>query len=192
MPVLVNRRGFPKSLEEPVKEQGTQLQPAKNKIGPFKLTSFGEIVDDMRETFDSIARRAYEIFESNGHESGLDLDNWFRAERELLHPLNLEVREAHGSIRVQAEVPGFEAKDLEISLEPSQLIIAGKRDSKTNEEKRKILYSECRSDRVFRRIDLPCEVNAEKATGTLKDGILELDLPKTTVPKKVKIEPKTI
>jgi hypothetical protein len=33
---------------------------------------------------DAIARRAYELFETRGHEMGHDLDDWLRAEQELM------------------------------------------------------------------------------------------------------------
>ena len=34
-------------------------------------------------TPDEVARRAYELYEARGGESGADLDDWLRAEREL-------------------------------------------------------------------------------------------------------------
>jgi HSP20 family protein len=174
-----------------MREQGTatQLQPVKKEIGPIRASSFDEILDEMRETFDSIARRAYELFESNGRQPGHDLDNWFRAENEFLRPTPVEVREANGSVQVRAEVPGFEPKDLEVSIEPTRLTIAGKRETTTKEDKENVLYSECRANQLYRSVPLPVEVNAEKATATLKQGILELTLPKATSPKKVKIVP---
>ena len=41
-------------------------------------------------TADDVARRAYELYEARGGEPGADLDDWFRAERELREP-------AHGT-----------------------------------------------------------------------------------------------
>ncbi len=50
--------------------------------------------------YNSIARRAFELFEGNGRWLGRDLDDWFRAEEELLHPVHLEMRESDGSFTV--------------------------------------------------------------------------------------------
>lgn len=172
-----------------MKEQVNQNRPAKKTIGKLKLSSFDAILDEMQETFDSIARRAYELFESNGRQFGRDLDDWFRAEKELLHPVTIEVREADGVVRVKAEVPGFDAKDLEISVEPTRLTISGKRQWTGQEKKENIVYSECRSNQLFRALHLPAEVDAEKAKATLRQGILELNLPKRTPSKRVRIEP---
>jgi hypothetical protein len=35
-------------------------------------------------SLDDVARRAYEFYEARGGEPGADLDDWLRAERELL------------------------------------------------------------------------------------------------------------
>ncbi|HEV2387396.1 MAG TPA: Hsp20 family protein [Candidatus Acidoferrales bacterium] len=173
-----------------MKESATQLQPAKKELGPLKLASSDDIFSHMRETFDSIARRAYEIFESNGRQLGRDLEDWFRAEGELLHPTHLEMSESDDALNVKAEVPGFEAKDLEINLEPGRLTVAGKREWSKEEKKEKLLYSERRSNQLFRSLELPVEIDVDKATATLKDGVLELRMPKTPVAKKVQIRPK--
>ena len=37
---------------------------------------------------EDIARRAYQLYEEHGGEHGHDLDDWFRAERELRHALH--------------------------------------------------------------------------------------------------------
>lgn len=169
-----------------MKEQSTQL-PAKKEIGPIRASSFNAIFDNMRETFDSIARRAYELFESDGRRPGHDLDNWFRAEGEFFHPTLVDIREANGVVQVRAEVPGFDAGDLEVSIEPTRLTIAGKRETSKKEKKENVLYSECRANQMFRSVALPVEVNAEKASATLKQGVLELNLPKAVPTKKVKV-----
>lgn len=176
-----------------MKEQATGLQPVRKQekeLVPLRMMSFDEIFNDMSDTFDAIARRAYEIFESDGHQSGRDRENWFRAERELLHPVNLEVRESDGAVTVRAEVPGFEPKDLEIGVDGRLLTIAGKRETSREQEREKVLYSERRSNQIYRSIELPTEVASEKATATLKGGVLELTLPKAAPARKIRIEPK--
>ena len=173
-----------------MKEQGSQLKPMKRTIGQLRLADMDEIFRDMRETFDSIARRAYEIFEANGRQFGRDMEDWFRAENELLHPVHLEMRESDKELTAKAEVPGFESKDIEISVEPGRLTIAGKREWSKEEKEQKLLYTERRSNQFFRCVNLPAEVDPEKASATLKDGVLELKMPKTTTARKIRIEAK--
>lgn len=172
-----------------MKEETSGIQRTRE-YAPLKFASFDEIFKDMRDSFDSIARRAYEIFEENGRQLGRDLEDWFRAEKELLHPMHFQLTEAENEWNVKAEVPGFTEKDLEISVEPRRLTIAGKREIKKEQEKEKVAYSEWRSDNLFRSIDLPGDVDPEKVKATLKDGLLELTLPKATPARKIRIAPK--
>jgi HSP20 family protein len=172
-----------------MKEQETGMRTAKEAM-PIRLATLEDIFRDMKESFDTIARRAYEIFESNGRQFGRDMEDWLRAEHEMLHPVHLEISETGEAVKVRAEVPGFTEKDLEISVEPRRLTIAGKRESKKEEKKEKTVYSEWRSDQLFRCVELPADVEAEKVKATLKDGVLELLMPKSTSARKIRIEPK--
>ena len=46
-----------------------------------------ELLEQFDKVYDSIARRAYELFKRNGQTAGHELDDWIRAEAELLHPI---------------------------------------------------------------------------------------------------------
>ena len=88
-------------------------------------------------------------------------------------------------------MPGFTTKDLQVSVEPDYLTITGKRETKEEREKEgKVVYSERCADEILRVINLPAAVDPAKVTATLKDGVLEMEMPKAVPPKKIKIEPK--
>lgn len=70
----------------------------------------------MNVLFDAISRRAYQIFEGSGHTSGHELDDWFQAEREFLHPVHIQVNEIEDALEIHAEVPGVSEKELEVSV----------------------------------------------------------------------------
>jgi len=147
---------------------------------PITINEPRGIFERMDRVYNDIARRAFEIFEGNGGTLGRDLDNWFAAEAELLHPVKLNISETDKALTVQAEVPGFTEKDLEIRVEPTRLTITGKRETSTKQEKAKTLCQEYRSDEIMRVIELPAEVDNEHVTATLKNGMLELQMPKAT------------
>ncbi len=170
-------------------KEGTAIQPKKEGTS-LKLVEFDELFDRVNKIYDSIARRAFEIFESNGGFFGRDLEDWLEAESELLHPVHVEVTESDEALAVRAEVPGFTAKELEISVEPRRLTITGKREMKEEHKTKKTAYAERCADQILRVIDLPAEVDTGKVTATLKDGVLELEMRKAAPAKKVKIEPK--
>lgn len=155
-----------------------------------KAVKFSSLVDQVEETFNALARRAYQIFEGNGRAFGRDLDNWLRAERELLHPVVVNITESDTSFELKAEVPGFSEKEIEIGVEPRRVTITGKRETKKEEKKGKAICSESYSDQILRMIDLPAEVETDKATASLKHGILELTLPKAAKAQPLRIHPK--
>jgi len=157
-----------------------------------EVTPLRPFTDDFfqhaKDIHDSIARRAFEIFESSGRLSGHDREDWLRAEAELVHPIHLEIAESDQAVTARAEVPGFSAKELEISLAPRQLAITGKRETKQEQKIENTVYSERCVDQVFRLVELPAEVNPEKATATLMDGVLQLAMPKVALARSAKAQ----
>lgn len=168
-------------------KEGVAVQVAREPttVKPFKVESLAAHVNAM---FDAIARRAYEIFEGNGHIPGHELEDWFQAERELLHPTHVQVNQTENALEVQVEVPGFNGKELEVSVEPRRLLISGRRETKSEEKKGTTIYSEACSDQIMRIVELPVEVNTEEVVATLKNGILELELPKAPQARGIEVE----
>jgi HSP20 family protein len=132
------------------------------------------LLDELKEVSKAIAARAYEFFEGRGHEPGKDLEDWLRAESELLRPVPLEITETDNRLTVRAEVPGFTAEQIRLSVEPHRLIIS----AKAEERKEGTSHTERHSRDVFRALELDSEVDSENVTGGLKGGILSIVLPK--------------
>lgn len=143
--------------------------------------------NSMTEMFDKIARRAYELFDGDGRQFGHDMEHWFKAEMQLLHPAHVRITEVGNNLEVEAEVPGFNEKDLQVSVEPMQVTIFGKRESGKEEKKGKTVYAESCSGQILRIVDLPVMVDAGKVTATLKNGMLQLMMPKAARAKTVEI-----
>jgi HSP20 family protein len=167
----------------------TATQSAKESI-QIKQSATRDVLDRIQQTYDSIARRAFEIFENNGRWFGHDLEDWFRAESELLHPVHLEMAESDDALIVRAEVPGFNNKELEINVEPRKLTIAGKHQAQEERRKAKTIYSERCAKEILRVVHLPAEVDSSKASATLNNGILNIELPKAAHTKTVRSEAK--
>jgi len=160
------------------KATAVQTAPEKKEPNAVKLIAPESIKDRINRTHQEIERRAFEFFEGDGGLFGRELDHWFKAEAELLHPVHVQISEADNVVRVQAEVPGFATKDLEVSVERHRLTITGKKESVEESKKGKTVYKEQCSNEILRVVDVPAEIDAAKATATLKDGILSLSLPK--------------
>lgn len=166
-------------------------QPAKVPVS-VKQPATSDALDRIQQTYDSIARRAFEIFDNNGRWFGHDLEDWFRAESELLHPVHLEMAESDDDLTVRAEVPGFSTKELEINVEPRRLTLVGKHEAQEERKKSKTIYSERCAKEILRVVYLPADVDSSKASATLKDGILSIELPKAAHAKTVRLEPKAV
>jgi HSP20 family molecular chaperone IbpA len=149
---------------------------------PILIKTTGLSVEAKR-MFDSIASRAYEIFESKGRVRGRDMENWLEAEAELFERTNLNVRESQEGVIVLADVRGFAPAELEVDLEPQRVTIIGTHQSAGEYRGDAGASREKRTTRLLRSVQLPAKIDARQATARLKKGILELDLKKAIAAK---------
>jgi len=166
------------------------VQRAPVQSAAVKVVEPQTLIDRINQVYQTIARRAFDLFESEGGALGRDVEHWLKAEAELLHPVPLNVTETDDALTVQAEVPGFNAGDLEVSVESGRLTISGKQESREEQTKRKAIYREQRSSEILRVITLPAAVDASKATATLTNGVLELILPRAAEAQAAQVEVK--
>ena len=89
----------------------------------------------------------------------------------------LEITDSDKDIRVAAEVPGLEEKDIEVLLDDGVLTIRGERTSQTEDKARQ--FSEHFYGRFERRVPIDAAVAEDKVTAAYKNGVLTVTLPKT-------------
>jgi len=153
-------------------------------------TTLASLDKYMTELYDNIAQRAFSLFKDEGWMHGHDLDHWLKAESEFLTPVSVELSETETELAVRAEVPGFSEQNLEIGVEPGRLFIKGKVEKKSEEKKKKTIYSEISSNEIFRSISLPSDIDPEKVTAVLKNGVLDITMAKAIPAKKVAVTAK--
>lgn len=154
-----------------------QVQTPSTSQSPLKVEA-EKILQRIRELSDSIARRAYGLFEGRGCSEGHDLEDWIQAESEFLRPIQLELAEEHDRLILSAEVPGFSAEEINVAVEPNRVLLHGRREVITDEKSGSTGLSECSSEEFCSSLGLSHEVDPADATATLKDGVLKLILPK--------------
>jgi len=100
-----------------------------------------------------------------------------------------DVTEAEDAIIVHAEIPGVEPGDLEVTVRNSTLSVRGEKRGVKKEEAKGRSYSERFFGSFERLITIPSTVDATKIDATLKDGVLEVRLPKVkpSLPEETKI-----
>ena len=140
---------------------------------PFSLMNH-----DMESLFDDFFR-------------GFDLDPFFGPDFSSYSP-KVDVTEGDKEIRVLAELPGMDEKDINVSLNKNSLTLRGeKKEEKEGNEK-----GYHRLERSYgsfcRTIPLPVEIENDKVSASYKKGILTITIPKSKKEieekKKIKID----
>ncbi len=90
-----------------------------------------------------------------------------------------DVSEGEDAIIIHAELPGVAAQDMEVTVLDSTLRIRGEKRGEKKEEEKGRTYSERFFGSFERTIAIPATVDASKIEATLKDGVLEVKLPRT-------------
>lgn len=116
-----------------------------------------------------------------------------RRDEDAIRIPSVDMRETESELILTAEMPGVSKDQLEVEVNPKSLRLTG--EAREEREEKEATYHRC--ERVYgrfeRTIPLPTEVVTDKVKATLKDGVLEVHLPKTEhakaeTPRKVTIE----
>jgi HSP20 family protein len=103
----------------------------------------------------------------------------------------IDVKETDKEIRVSAELPGLDEKDIHVSVSDGVLSIEGEKHEEHEQDEGDFYHRSERRYGAFRRvIPLPAEVNAEGAAAKFKKGVLKITLPKdvNATPRRRRIE----
>ena len=90
----------------------------------------------------------------------------------------VNVSETEKEIAVDAELPGLEAKDVEVTLENGNLAIRGEKKFEGEEKKDNYHRIERSYGRFARFVPLPAKVNAKGIQAKFAKGVLHVVLPK--------------
>jgi len=147
--------------------------------GKSSWSAMGQI-QDMERAFDKFLNRK---FPSLWHWNETPtVDTLFEFEGHRLP--SLDVVDRDNEVLVRAEIPGIDKKDLNISLADNILTIKGQTKSESKEEKGDYYRHEISSSSFARSVSVPGSLDVSKTVVSLKDGILEVTLPKVESSKR--------
>jgi HSP20 family protein len=92
---------------------------------------------------------------------------------------SLDITENDREITVQAEVPGVDATDLDVTVTGDRMTISGEKKETVEETEKNYHQKEIRAGRFSRMISLPAGVDTENITAEHKNGVLTVRLKKT-------------
>ena len=115
---------------------------------------------------------------AEGDRSSVVTSNWTPA---------VDIKEEDDRFVLQADVPGVDPKDIEITMDAGVLTIKGERKHESEEDANGYKRIERSYGSFYRRFSLPDSANAEGVTAKGKDGVLEI-----VIPKHEKVQPRRI
>jgi len=135
----------------------------------------------MRQTRDTVDR----LFDSMLSSFNPEFRN---TDARLFPPVN--VWQDEQALYVEAELPGFEMSDIEVTILENRLSISGKREMQLPEQA-EVLRQERRIGEFNRTFNLPIEIDADNVQAGFEHGVLTITLPKAAAAQPRKIEVKS-
>lgn len=145
----------------------------KDQLIPWKKQALRQEYRKGDDPFDRLHREINGLF-----------DSYFRGVgpfgRRVAGTAGFELSETDDEIRVKAELPGMDEKEIQVSVEEDEMLtIRGERREERETKKRNYHVSEISYGGYSRTVPLPAPVDAAKAKAKFKHGVLTLTLPKT-------------
>lgn len=113
-----------------------------------------------------------------GDQSSIVTSNWTPA---------VDIKEEGERFVLEADIPGVDPKDIEVTMDAGVLTIKGERKHEAQQESNGYKRVERSYGTFYRRFSLPDSADAERISAKGKDGVLEVSIPKLE-----KVQPRKI
>jgi HSP20 family protein len=114
--------------------------------------------------------RLFENFFERGPRAFGELGAWEPA---------VEVADTKDAVVVKAQVPGISKDNLQVNVTDDTLTLKGEMKEEEKKEEKNYVRREFRYGAFSRTVTLPAAVQADKAQAQLKEGVLEITIPKS-------------
>ena len=136
------------------------------------------------EPFTSLRRDMERVFEDFSRDFGWEPLAGVRGQGP-----QIDVSETETEVKIEAELPGVDEKDVEVVLSDGRLTIKGEKKQETEEKKKDFHMIERSFGSFARSIGLPFDADPEKVKAKFAKGVLTVTVPK---PPEVKAKEKKI
>jgi HSP20 family protein len=171
-----------------------EAAPEKNPIVPARTRKRpASMIEPRRESdiwmdFDRAFERFRRDFERTlwPHEHVMEQRLPTLADMETTIPyIDLEDKGNH--FVLSAEAPGFKKDEIDINICGNSVEISGCKEATVDETKKSYVRKERMSESFYRTVTLPEEIKYEEVSADLKDGVLEIVLPKKNPKQRKKV-----
>ena len=121
------------------------------------------------QELETINRQLGRLLDDSGFGMGTETGQWVPT---------VDIRETDGALLVQAELPGIDKKDIHVEVRDGVLTISGERRYEKDVKEENVHRVERAYGRFSRSFVLPAHVDADKVDARMKNGVLEVRLPK--------------
>jgi HSP20 family protein len=104
--------------------------------------------------------------------------SWSPVWRSVSSP-TVDVDETDDDVVVTADLPGFDPHDFAVELTGERLVMRGEKKYQSDRTDRGYTYSERHYSSFARALQLPCEVDPDRAQARYKHGVLRIVVPKS-------------
>jgi HSP20 family protein len=151
-------------------------------LRPFGRKSDVALGDN--DPFTAFRREMDRLFESFGRDLA-----WPGGERGAAMAPSIDVSETDSELKIEADLPGVEEKDVDVVISDNVLTIKGEKKAEKEEKKKDFHLVERSYGSFSRSLTLPFAADPNQANATFKNGVLSISLPK---PPEIKAKAKKI
>lgn len=109
---------------------------------------------------------------------GFEIEPFGRRTSAAAFEPKVNIAETEKEIKVSAELPGLDDKDIDVSLSENELTIKGEKKEEKEEKKENYYHMERSYGTFSRTLPLPCKVESDKVDAQFNKGVLTVTLPK--------------
>ena len=150
---------------------------AVKKTAPAQ-TSAPEIWQSFRSEMDRLFDRFGSGFGFPSLRRMFDIEPAWRSSFSFSTPA-IDMSEDEKAYKISAELPGIDAKDIDVSLSGDMLVLKGEKRQEKEEKQKNYHFSERAYGSFQRAFDLPASVDRNKVSADFSKGVLTITLPKT-------------
>jgi HSP20 family protein len=134
-------------------------------------TSFDNIFDQFRRSFDELMAQFYPF-------TGIAPLTSLTSSQLPVRTSIVDLVDEGDHYTVTAELPGFSKDQVDVQVNKDGVVIRAEKKGETEQKGKNYLHRERAYSAFERIVEFPEEVNPSKVEGSMKDGVLHLDVPK--------------
>ena len=151
--------------------------PVEVKKAPQAETTVPEVWGSFRSEMDQLFNRFARGFGLPSLRSMTDVGPHWRSFVFSAPPIDMS--EDDKAYKISAELPGLDAKDVEVAVSGDRLVLKGEKRQEQEEKNKNYYHSERTYGSFQRSFELPASVDRDKIAADFSKGVLTITLPKT-------------